>query len=65
VLAVQRDPNVPANAPGLLDCYIKGLPFARGTFLSDVLLTPAFLAIAAAVQVACAQPSAAITKTIE
>jgi hypothetical protein len=55
----------PQTLPGLLDCYIKGLPFARGTFLSDVLLTPAFLAIAAAVQAACTQPSAAITKTIE
>jgi hypothetical protein len=27
---------------GLLDCYEKGLPFFRGTFLSDVIFTAAF-----------------------
>ena len=30
---------------GLLDCFTMAIPFARGTFVGDILLTPVFLAI--------------------
>jgi hypothetical protein len=55
----------PQTLPGLLDCFVNGLPFARGTFLSDVLLTPAFLTAAAALHAARTQPSAAIAEPVE
>lgn len=35
----------PLTVSGLVDCYIKGLPFYRTQLLADVVLTPAILAV--------------------
>jgi len=55
----------PQTLSGLLDCYVRALPFARGTLLSDLLLTPVFLTTAAALLSNQSQATAPLTETLE
>jgi hypothetical protein len=53
----------PQTLAGLQQCLTLALPFARGTLVSDVLLTPLFLAAAAALQTALVREAAAFNTT--
>jgi hypothetical protein len=55
----------PQTLAGLLDCYVRALPFARGTLLSDLLLTPVFVMAASALLTNRSQSAVAITETLE
>jgi hypothetical protein len=55
----------PQTFPGLLDCFIQALPFARGTLISDLLLTPVFLAAASLLLSARPQDSGVLPETLE
>ncbi|MEO2016332.1 MAG: DUF6580 family putative transport protein [Fuerstiella sp.] len=35
----------PHTVAGLVDCFVKGLPFARGTILGNLIAAPAFFAL--------------------
>lgn len=50
----------PHTLQGLQMCLINGLPFVRGTLLSDVLITPLFLCTATALQAASVRRNAAL-----
>ena len=37
--------SYPRSFAGLLDCYVKGLPFARGSFVGNLIAAPVFFAV--------------------
>lgn len=55
----------PQTLQGLQQCLTMGLPFARGTLISDLLLTPIFLAAAAALLAPSTQPAPGVTETLK
>ncbi|MFM7056373.1 MAG: DUF6580 family putative transport protein [Planctomycetota bacterium] len=55
----------PRTLPGLLDCYVQALPFARGTLISDLLLTPVFLGTASLLLSARPQTAAVVPELLE
>lgn len=55
----------PQTLAGLLDCFVRALPFARGTLLSDLLLTPVFVMAASAILTNRSQSAVDITETLE
>lgn len=55
----------PQTLAGLLDCYVLAIPFARGTLLSDLLLTPVFVLAASALLPIRSQSAVAIPETLK
>jgi hypothetical protein len=55
----------PRTLAGLVDCYTKGLPFARGTIAGDIVFSLAFFAAARLfVADSAAKPSAARSENV-
>lgn len=46
---LSADHDYARSVAGLLSCYVKGLPFARGTFFGDILFSGVFFGIHALV----------------